>query len=242
MIAAGSLRVEAVRDERFEDVVKLPRPGVADERAAEPRKACPVDVGRRAAFVFVPAHERHAVAAPRIGQRHAGITRRADCGRNARHDLERNAVLVQEQRFLAAAIEQERIAPLEPRDDFSLARFLHEQVVDRFLIERLRRCRAEVDLLGLLPRIPQQPRLHEMVVEHDVGSREIAGAAGADEPGIAGAGADEVDDGAHHVFFSSPRISAAPCFNSSSPTCAPKRGCLSSGTHLLIADDTRPVE
>ena len=136
------VRVEAVREQRFQDLVKLPRSGVADERAAEPREARPVDVGRRAAFVFVPAHERHAVAAAWIGQRHAGIARRADRGRNAGHDLERDAVLVQEQRFLAAAIEQERIAPLEPRDDLSLARFFHEQVVDRFLVERLRRRRA----------------------------------------------------------------------------------------------------
>ena len=84
-----------------------------------------------------------------------------------------HAVLVKEQRFLAAAIEHERIAPLEPRDDLALARFFDQQVVDGFLVERLRRSQADVDLLGVLPRIPEQPRMHEMVVEHDVGGREI---------------------------------------------------------------------
>ena len=161
--------------------MKLPRPRVAHERAAEPRKARPVDVGRRGAFVFVPAHERHAVAAARIGERDAGIARRADRGRDARHDLERDAVLVQEQRFLTAAIEQERIAPLQPRDDLAFARFFHEQVVDGFLVERLRRAEPDVDLLGFLPRIAEQSRVHEMVVEHDVGGGEVARAACADE-------------------------------------------------------------
>ena len=83
-------------------------------------------------------------------------------------------MLVQEQRFLAAAIEHERIAPLQPRDDLALARFFDEQVVDGFLIERLRRREADVDLLGVLARIAEQPRVHEVVVEHDVGGGEIA--------------------------------------------------------------------
>ena len=48
----------AVGDERVEDARQLLRPGVADDRAVEPRQAGPVDVGRRAALVLVPAHER----------------------------------------------------------------------------------------------------------------------------------------------------------------------------------------
>ena len=46
---------------------------------------------------------------------------------------------MQEQRFLAAAIEHERVAPLEPRHHLSFARLLGEQVADRLLLQRLGR-------------------------------------------------------------------------------------------------------
>ena len=83
---------------------------------------------------------------------------------------------MQEQRFRAAAIEDERVAPLQPRDDLAFARLLGEQIADRFLFERLRRGDADVDLLRVRPRVAQQPRVHEVVVEHDVG--RLRGTAG----------------------------------------------------------------
>ena len=110
----------------------------------------------------------------------------------------RHALLVQEQRFGAAAVEDERVAPLQPRDGLALARLLRQQVADRFLLERLRRGGADVDLLRVRPRRAQQPRRHEMVVQHDVGRRETLQAADGDEAGIARTGADEVDDA--HTF------------------------------------------
>ena len=79
---------------------------------------------------------------------------------------------MQEQRFGAAAVEDERVAPFQPRDDLALARLLGEQIADRFLLERLRRGDADVDLLGVGPRVAQQARVNEVVVEHDVGRRE----------------------------------------------------------------------
>ena len=154
-------------------------------------------LGAVAAFVFVPAHERHAVASTRIGERNAGVARGADGGRNTRDDLEWHAVLVKEQGFLPAAIEQERVSPLQPRDDLSFPRFLDEQVVDGFLIERLRRGQANVDLLSFMTRIAEQPRVHEVVVQHHIGGGEVARAACADETRVSGPGADEVDDGSH---------------------------------------------
>ena len=104
---------------------------------------------RRLAVVLVPAHERQRVAAARIGERNAGVARRADAGGNARHDLEAHALLVQEQRLGAAAVEDERIAPLQPRDDLALARLFGQQIADGFLLERLRRGDADVDRLGV---------------------------------------------------------------------------------------------
>ena len=57
-------------------------------------------------------------------------------------------MLVQEQRLFAAAIEDERVAPLQPRNELAFARLLDEQIADRFLRHRLRRRGADVDQLG----------------------------------------------------------------------------------------------
>ena len=44
----------------------------------------------------------------------------------------------------------------------------------------------------------QQPRMHEMVVQHHIGLREALQAANGDELGVSGSGADQVDDGFSH--------------------------------------------
>ena len=104
----------------------------------ETRKARPVDVGHRAAFVLEPADQRDCVAAARIGDRHTGIRCHGKTGNHAGHDLERDAVLVEEQGFLAPAIEHERVAPLEARNQLSRRVPLDEQVADGFLLHGLR--------------------------------------------------------------------------------------------------------
>ncbi len=111
----GVLGRPAVADERGQDVRELLRSGVADDGAVEAGETRPVDRRRVLAFVFVTAHERQRVATAGIGDRHAGVTGDGDAGGNSGHDLEADALLVQEQRFGAAAIEDERVAPLEPR-------------------------------------------------------------------------------------------------------------------------------
>ena len=104
-------------------------------------------------------------------------------------------MLVEEQRFLAAAIEHERVTPLQPRDDLALAGFLHEKIVDGFLGERLRRRLTNFDLFGVLPRIPEQARMyfihglgHPMgLAVHDVADRTQpleAGTVWTLEPGV----------------------------------------------------------
>ncbi len=107
------------------------------------------------------------------------------------------AVLVKEQRFLSAAIEHERIAPLQSRHRLAFARFLDQQIVDGFLIERLRRRQADVDFLSVLAGIAEQPRVDEVIVEHDVGRGEMAQTAGGDKSRVTWACADQVDDGSH---------------------------------------------
>ena len=232
--------VEAVREQRFQDCGKLPLPRITDERAAEAREALPVDLGGSAAFTFVAPHERQRVPSARICERHTGVGRHTDGGRDARHHFERNAVFVQEQRFLTALVEHERVAPLEARHYLAFARLFDEQIVDRLLRQRLGRREAQVDLFGILARIAEQARMHEMVVQHDIGGGEIAESSDADEPGIAGAGADEIDDWSH--LRRGRRISAAPCRSSSSATSRPSAGGVVSWSNLLISDDARAVE
>ena len=84
---------------------------------------------------------------------------------------------MQEQRFDAALIEHERIAPLQPRDQLVLARLLGDEVADRFLIEPLGRGAADVDPLGAGRRQVQQARMDEVVVDDDVGLLQAAEAA-----------------------------------------------------------------
>ena len=62
---------------------------------------------------------------------------------------------MQEQRFLAAAVEDVRVAPLEPRDDLALAGFLGNQVADGFLRGRGGRRGAQVDAFGAAEGLPR---------------------------------------------------------------------------------------
>src|SRR5205814_7829677 len=101
--------------------------------------------GPRLAFVFVTAHEHERVAAARICDGDAGIPRRAETGRNTGYDLEAHPLFVEKQRFGAASIEDEGVAPFQPRDGLALAGLLGEQVADRFLFQRLRGRSADVD-------------------------------------------------------------------------------------------------
>ena len=122
----------------------------------------------RLALILVPAHERQRVAAAGIGDRNARVARHGDAGGNARDDLEADPLLVQEQRFRAAAIEDERVAPFQPRDCLAFARLLRQEIADRFLFERLRRRAADVDFLRVWPGVSQQPGVNQMVEEDDV--------------------------------------------------------------------------
>ncbi len=184
----------AVRDQRSQHLRKLLRAGVTDDGAVEVREACPIDRRRRFAVVFVPAHEGERVAAAGIGGGDAGVAGNRHAGRNARDDLEAHALLVKEQRLGSTAVEDERIAPLEPGHGLALARLLGEQVTDRFLLERLRRRDTDVDLLGVRTRVPQQAWRHDVIVENDVRRGEVLQAAHSYQSGIARARADQIND------------------------------------------------
>ena len=115
-----------MRHERRQNLRQLQWPRVADDGAVEVREARPIDRRRRLAIVFVAADEGERVAAAGIGSGDARITRDGNPGRDARHHLEADALFVEEQRFGAAAIEDERIAPFQPRNRLALARLLRK--------------------------------------------------------------------------------------------------------------------
>ena len=146
----------------------------------------------------MPAHEGERIAAAGVRDRDARVARHADPGGDAGHHFEADALLVQEQRFRSAAVEDERIAPFQTRDRLAFARFFGEQITDGFLLERLGRSHPDVDLLGVRRRVAQQSRMHQVVVQHDIRLRETLHSAGGDEARIARTGANQVHD-AHDV-------------------------------------------
>ena len=143
------------------------------------------------------AHERHRIAAAVIRDRNARIRGGANRRRHAGHDFEVHALLVQEQRFLTAAIEQERVAPLETRHDLAFARLLGQQVADRFLIALFGRRAADVDAFGIFRRHGEQVGMHEVIEDHHVGLLQAAVAAQRDQIRRAGPRTDQVDSRSH---------------------------------------------
>jgi len=103
---------------------------------------------------------------------------------------------VQEERLLAAAVEDERIPDLEADHGLAFTRLFDEQQRDGLLVEGSRRGGPDVDPLGIVPRGAEQPGVDLMVVHHHIGCLELALTAHADQSGIAGAGADDEDAGA----------------------------------------------
>ena len=134
-------------------------------------------------------------------ERDAGVRRRAKGRRHARHDLEADALLVQEHRFLGAAVEDEGIAPLEPRHLMAVSRLFGEQHRDGVLRDVALGGTAGVNPLRVRRR-PAQHRFCRAVVDDDVGLSEQSRATGRKQSRIARPGADD-DHAAGRVHFAS---------------------------------------
>jgi hypothetical protein len=100
-------------------------------------------------------------------------------------------VLLEEERLFAAVVEDERVAPLESRHQLALAGLLGNQVADRLLLQRLGRRCADVDELGAAPRVQQQPRRDEVIVDDHVRAAQAGEPVHRDEARVSRAGADE---------------------------------------------------
>jgi hypothetical protein len=144
-----------------------------------------------------------------VCHRDAGVRRRRDPGRHAGHDLERDPCGGERLRFLAAASEHERIAPLQPHHALALATQLHEERIDRLLAGRVGAATALADLEHRHAWIHAACRTHDRRIGQriggdDVAARQQVATAHRDEARIARPRADEVDDACTRVAHSRP--------------------------------------
>ena len=123
-----------------------------------------------------------------MGDRNSGPGRNRAQRRDARNDLERDPGFCQDERFLAAAAEHERIAALEPDDVEAAPPVQHEQSVDLVLVEALA---ADADRVRR--RLLDELVAHQPVVDEDVAGAHELEPPGGDQAGIARAGSDEED-------------------------------------------------
>jgi hypothetical protein len=157
------------------------------------------------------AHERHRIATAVIRDRNPRIRGGANRRRHTGHHFEIHTLLVQEQRFLTAAIKKERVAPLETRHDLALARLFGQQVTDRLLIARFGRGAAHVNAFGAFRRHGEEVGMHEMIEEHHVGPLQAAVAAQRNQIRRAGPRTDQVDSGCHDGILRHWAVISALC-------------------------------
>jgi hypothetical protein len=100
---------------------------------------------------------------------------------------------VKKQRLFASAIEDERVAPLEPRDDLAFARLFRQQVADGLLRQGLWRCRPDVEQLGARACMVEQTRRNQMVMYDDVGGPQQLEAGYRNQARVSGPRADQIN-------------------------------------------------
>ncbi len=203
----------SVRDERMEDAGQLAGTGITHDRTFQPRQARPVHLRQRVFFVLVAANQCDGISGPRIGHRDTGVARNTHGRRNSRNDLEPHALLVEKQGFFSAAIEHERIPPLQSRDGLAFTCFFGQKVTDSLLLQRLWRGGAHVDLFRVGPCEAKKTRIDETIVKHHIRVRETLQPAHANQPRVARAGSNQVNDGFRGGHASGPvRIGHARAF------------------------------
>ena len=188
----GIVTGPSVIDEGAKHARDEPRRRKTDQRAVECGQGIPVEAGRRIDLGFVPADEHDRIAGLGMGQRDTGVGRGANRHRDARHDFKRNALFVQEHRFLRAAVEHERIAPLQTRNGVAIANLLCQQHGDGILRDRPFRRRARLNAFGVEGCPPQQ-RFRGAVVHHHVGLRQQPRASCSDKAGVTRTSTDDED-------------------------------------------------
>ncbi len=137
--------------------------------------------------ILVAGHNREMRRRPAVCHGDSGVRRRADGAGDAGHDLERHTGRRQRLGLLAATPEHERVATLEPDDGAPGTPVLDEERVDVGLLDLGPAGRLpDVDALGVGRRELQQRRVHEPVVDDDVGAAEHLGAAHGEQSRVTG--------------------------------------------------------
>ena len=170
---------------------------------SDPGEAAPGDLGRSTRFSRVSSHQCERVTRLGICDRNTGVGRAANRRRDARDDFIRNPLLVEKERLFSAAVEHERVSPLQSCDRFSLTHLLGEKQTDRSLFERLRRGRTDIDGLGVIPYLGQHPPMDEVVEDDHVRLGEDSMALDGDQFRIARTGANQIDPRLKHPLLPS---------------------------------------
>jgi len=134
------------------------------------------------------ADDRHLRRDTAVGDRDARGGGRSRERRHTGDDLEVDARLRERECLLAAAAEDERVASLQPDDLVAPAGERDEKRVDLVLLVRVARNED-----GVGSSLADELVGDEPVVDEDVAGADEREAMDRDQPGIARAGADEVD-------------------------------------------------
>ena len=204
------LRRPSARDQDFADGADLAAAHEDHEGPRNTRQPRPVDPGLRLGRVLVAGDQDRRRGQAPVGEGNAGVGRRAGGGRHPGDDLEGHPRLGQGQGLLAAAAEDVGIAALQAHHPAPGAGLGHEPLVQRLLAPGAAPAPVPgVDPLALRPGVLQEPAVDEVVVEHDVGLLEEAGALQGQQTRVSGTGADDVDaalDGLVGMFHGEGRL------------------------------------
>ena len=187
-------RRPAVGHEVCGDLREVFHPHVEDDGAASQGKPLPVDFRYFLAGMFMAGDEGDRGGDVAVGEGYAGIGGCADAGGDPRDDLKGDSGLDQRLAFLAAAAEDERVAPLEAGHDLPFQRLFHQQFVDLALLMVVGAADlAGIDQLGIGGGMLEQLLVGQIVVEDDIGAGDAFPSLDRDQAGIAGTGADQID-------------------------------------------------
>jgi hypothetical protein len=199
-VGRGRGRRDAARSQARQ-VVREPPRGHEQDHGVPARAA-------RVAGV-VSGREGDGRGVPAMRQRDARVRGRADRGRDARDDLERDAGLGQLFGFLAASSENQWVATLEAHHGPPRLRALQHRGVQAIRDRLVTTPPADREQLGVGRRQRQDRVGHELVVGHDLGrAQELVGPQ-RQQPRVAGTGPDQVDEAA--TRHASPPCAGAPC-------------------------------
>ena len=137
-----------------------------------------------------------------MGQRHAGRGGAGHGSRDAGRDFSGDTGGAHDVEFLAAAAENEGIAALEAHDALTLAGLTHQDFADLVLRYRVMALGlADIDAQRVAARQRHHALGNQAVVHDDIGFAQQAGSLEGEKIGIAGTGADQVDDAAAFGAF-----------------------------------------